>query len=226
MTLKIARPTGSRLVLSKIQQYPAVIGDPWGGGYFAGYISHTANGSPTHALIVAPRATGATGTGYTITTNRAWSPSYATTAGLTSSFNGLANTAAMVAHNISLYPAAQFCVNLAIGGYSDWYLPSLHELEIAYYNLKPDTTANSTAFGANPYSVPRRNLAYSSFNPTRTAYSLFNASEIFATSIHWTSTEYSSVFSWNLSFSNGSQNSASSYKEDVRNVRAFRRIAL
>jgi hypothetical protein len=37
------------------------IGFPMAGGYFAGYISHTANGVPTHALIVAPRATGATG---------------------------------------------------------------------------------------------------------------------------------------------------------------------
>jgi hypothetical protein len=43
------------------QPIPAVIGEPFGGGYFAGYISHTADGNPTHALIVAPRATGATG---------------------------------------------------------------------------------------------------------------------------------------------------------------------
>jgi len=36
-----------KLVLSRIQQYPAVIGEPWGGGYFAGYISHTADGNPS-----------------------------------------------------------------------------------------------------------------------------------------------------------------------------------
>jgi hypothetical protein len=48
------------LRLSRTQLIPAVIGEPWGGGYFAGYISHTADGNPTHALIVAPRsATGA-----------------------------------------------------------------------------------------------------------------------------------------------------------------------
>jgi hypothetical protein len=33
------------------QKFPAVIGEPFGGGFFAGYISHTANGNPTHALI-------------------------------------------------------------------------------------------------------------------------------------------------------------------------------
>ena len=52
-------------IITGTQQYPAVIGEPFGGGYFAGYISHTADGNATHALIVAPRATGATGSGYT-----------------------------------------------------------------------------------------------------------------------------------------------------------------
>jgi hypothetical protein len=33
------------------------IGDAYGGGYFAGYISHTADGVATHRLIVAPAAT-------------------------------------------------------------------------------------------------------------------------------------------------------------------------
>jgi hypothetical protein len=54
------------------QKFPAVIGEPFGGGFFAGYISHTADGNPTHALIVAPRETGATGSGYTLTTNPKW----------------------------------------------------------------------------------------------------------------------------------------------------------
>ena len=202
------------------------IGTPTGGGYFAGYISHTANGIPTHALIVAPRATGATGTGYSITSNRAWSPSYATTAGLGSLFDGAANTAAMAAHNINLYPAAQFCTTLSIGGYTDWYLPSLYELDIAYYNLKPSTTANSTSSGANPYSVPRRDSNNSASVPARTLYSPFNGAESFTENIHWTSSEFSSIFAWNINFANGSRGSTSQYKEDQRAVRAFRRIAL
>ena len=51
-------------LITPTQPIPAVIGEAFGGGYFAGYISHTADGNPTHALIVAPRATGATGTSF------------------------------------------------------------------------------------------------------------------------------------------------------------------
>jgi len=91
-------------------------GDPLEGGYFAGYISHTADGVATHALIVAPAATGATGTGYTLTTNLQWKTSNSTTAGTTSPFDGAANTAAMVTAGIAAHPAANFCVGLSIGG--------------------------------------------------------------------------------------------------------------
>jgi hypothetical protein len=63
-------------IISTKQYIPAIIGEAFGGGYFAGYISHTADGSPTHALIVAPRATGATGENlfesYPQTTNLPW----------------------------------------------------------------------------------------------------------------------------------------------------------
>ena len=48
------------------------IGDSYQGGYYAGSISHTANGVATHALIVAPRASGASGTGYPLTTMYRW----------------------------------------------------------------------------------------------------------------------------------------------------------
>ena len=89
------------LRLSRTQLIPAVIGEPWGGGYFAGYISHTADSNPTHALIVAPRSEGATGTGYTLTTNLQWKTATTTTADTTSLFDGAANTAAMVTAGIA-----------------------------------------------------------------------------------------------------------------------------
>jgi hypothetical protein len=84
------------------QKFPAVIGEPFGGGFFAGYISHTADGNPTHALIVAPRADGATGGGYTLTTNPKWAdetvdvPAHATLIGASSNFDGKANTDLMM----------------------------------------------------------------------------------------------------------------------------------
>jgi hypothetical protein len=56
---------------------------------------------------------------------------------------GLRATVAMVADgNSTVYPAAHFCNDLSIGGYSDWYLPARDELELIYRNLKPVTNNN------------------------------------------------------------------------------------
>jgi hypothetical protein len=122
MTL-LTEPT--RIVLSRTQIIPAVLGEAWGGGYFAGYISHTADGNPTHALIVAPRATGATGSSYPLTTNLQWKTTATTTSGTGSAFDGAVNTAAMVTAGIADHPAAQFLrKNLSIGGFTDWYSAS------------------------------------------------------------------------------------------------------
>ena len=211
--------------ITGIQQYPAVLGEPWGGGYFAGYISHTADGNPTHALIVAPRATGATGTGYTLTTMLQWKTATTTTAGTTSPFDGAVNTAAMVTAGIADHPAAEFCVNLNIGGFTDWYLPSRYELDIAYFNLKPGTTANNTSWGTNIYAVPQRNSNWTAAYPTQTSITAFNTSaEAFVADFHWSSTEASATPGWGLYFSIGLQSSFN--KTFTYRVRAFRRIAL
>ena len=202
------------------------VGTPYGGGYIAGFISHTADGNPTHALIVAPRATGATGTGYTLTTNLAWKTAQTTTAGTTSAFDGAANTAAMVTAGIADHPAANFCKNLSIGGFTDWYLPARYELDIAYFNLKPSTDANSTSFGSNIYSVPRRDINNTADYPAQTALTAFNTTaEAFVADIHWSSSEANATNSWRVNFSNGGQGSGVSKTGNFR-VRAFRRIAL
>jgi hypothetical protein len=226
MTLIIQKPTGAKLVLSKIQQYPAVLGEPWGGGYFAGYISHTQDGNPTHALIVAPRATGATGTSYTLTTNLQWKTATTTTTGASSEFNGRANTDAIVAAGINDHPAAKFCVDLAIGGYTDWYLPARYELDIAYFNLKPSTTQNDTTQGINAYAVPKRVANYSLLYPIQTTLPLFSGgAEAFVAGAHWTSTDVISSIAWSTNLDNASQ--ASGNKSGISSrVRAFRRIAL
>lgn len=219
----------SWLITAK-QYIPAVIGEPFGGGYFAGYISHTANGQPTHALIVAPRATGATGTGYTLTTNLEHKMTNDATTGTDSEYDGAANTASMTS-TLALrdeHPAAKFCDNLTIGGYDDWYLPAKAELEIAYFNLKPDSTANNTSSGVNIYSVPRRAYAYTSANPFITGVSLFaNAgSESFVSLSHWSSSQFTaspSIASL-IVFSTGQL--VNNNKSLAIRVRAFRRIAL
>ena len=202
------------------------IGSAFEGGFFAGLISHTANGVPTHALIVAPRATGATGTGYTLTTNLQWKTSQTTTTGTTSDFDGAANTAAMVTAGIADHPAAQFCVNLTINGFSDWYLPARYELDIAYHNLKPTTTNNSTSWGINPYSVPERTVNRTAGDPGQTSVAAFQSGggEDFVAGGHWSSTEDSATNAWVLSFSNGGQGQSS--KTGTGPVRAFRKLAL
>jgi hypothetical protein len=153
LTVTAVAPTkvGEALVLPNI-------GDAFEGGFYAGLISHTADGVATHALIVAPVATGATGGPYPTTTALQWKTTGSLTSGTSSSFDGAANTAAMVTAGIANHPAAEFCVNLTIGGYTDWYLPARYELDIAYENLKPTTTNNSTAWGINDYSVPKRTV--------------------------------------------------------------------
>ena len=201
-------------------------GDPLGGGYFAGFISHTADGVATHALIVAPRATGATGFSYPLNTNLQWKTSQTSTPNTTSLFDGAANTAALIAAGAAAHPAAQFCNNLNIGGYTDWYLPALFELEIAYFNLKPTINTNATNFGINDYSVPKRTTNYSGGYPTQANIAVFQSGgvEEFAANYHWTSTENSVNSAWSIYFSSGYQNAFS--KTSSLLVRAFRRIPI
>jgi hypothetical protein len=203
------------------------IGDAFEGGFFAGLISHTANSVPTHALIVAPRATGASGTSYTLTTNYRWKTAQTTTTGTTSDFDGAANTAAMVTAGIASHPAAQFCVNLSIGGFTDWYLPARYELDIAYENLKPTTDSNNTSWGINPYSVPERTVNRTAGDPAQTSVSAFQSTgaEPFVAGTHWSSTEDSSTRAWGLFFPLGLQDNLTKTATDIR-VRAFRKLAL
>jgi hypothetical protein len=203
------------------------IGDAYGGGYFAGYISHTANGVATHRLIVAPAATGATGTGYTLTTMLQYKTTTSLTTGTSSVFDGAANTAAMVTAGINDHPAAKFCTELTIGGYSDWYLPARYELDIAYHGLKPTTDLNNTLSGINDYSVPKRTSNRTTTDPAQTSVAAFRStgSERFQASEHWSSsTASTSSTGSSVLFTTGLNNSIS--KTLARRVRAFRREAI
>ena len=199
------------------------IGQSYEGGYFAGYISHTANGVPTHALIVSPRATGQT--------TAVWKTTDTASSGTQSTYDGASNTANMAN---TAHPAAYFCANLSTGGYSDWYMPARDELDIAYFNLKPDTTANSTGVGINNYSVPKRTVNYTSSVPGQTTVPAFQSggSEAFLLSLsgtfygYWSSTEgVNGTFGLYLFFADGipANLSKSSYSYYVR---AFRKVAV
>jgi hypothetical protein len=219
-------PHGLRAAAKAAINLPA-IGSSYGGGFFAGAISHTANGVATHLLIVAPAATGATGTGYTLTTDLQWKIIANLTAGTFNFFDGAANTATMVAAGIALHPAAQFCVGLSIGGYSDWYLPARDELDIAYQNLKPTTTSNNTSAGVNPYSVPARTVTRTAGAPAQTTVAAFQSggAQAFVADLHWSSTQDAGTTrSWRLSFNDGSVVGLN--KATLIRVRAFRKVAV
>lgn len=194
------------------------IGDSYEGGYFAGFISHTANGNATHGLIVAPRASG-----YNGLSTLDWKTSTTSSFGTSSEYDGAANTANMA--NTS-HPAANYCAGLSIGGYSDWYLPARYELEIAYYNLKPTTTSNTTSYGTNNYAVPKRSSNYTSGNPAQTSVAAFQTggAEAFFPDDHWSSTQATSRNARLFSFTNGFV--ASTRKTQDYYVRAFRKFAV
>jgi hypothetical protein len=199
---------------------PTTIGQAFGGGYYAGKISTTADGVATHYLIVAPKASGEN-------SSRTWGV-YGTTTGITSVINGPTNSASLAALGAS-YQAAVFCEGLTIGGYSDWYLPAKNESEVLYYFLKPSTITNNTSSGSNANAVSPEPIStnYTSGSPAQTSAGIgFRIGETNAfaagSANYWVSTEYNSTSAWGQSFSNGE--TYYSYKDSSFYVRAVRRI--
>lgn len=192
----------------------AKIGAAYGGGYFAGQIM---DGGVKYNLIVAPAATGQNSSGLL------WATAFSTT-GATSVSNGPSNTNLL---NSAGFPAAYWCKQLSIGGYTDWYLPAKNELEVLYYYLKPDSTANYTLSGSNANAVAPEPVStnYSAGSPTTTTVVAFQGagSEAFSVAYYWSSTEYSSSNAWYQQFGDGSQYAVP--KNGASYVRAVRRIA-
>lgn len=149
-------------------------GMPFGGGYYAG--ANIIDDGVEYALIVAPKALGGEKIDLPIL---APNSSHVALMSSLSETNGLQNTQRMLANGILSAPAAYFCASLTIGGYTDWYLPSSLELEIAYRYLKPNTTFNnvfgtSNLAGKNPASVPVGER-YTQRVPTQTTSALFRS---------------------------------------------------
>jgi hypothetical protein len=193
---------------------PSVIGEAYGGGYYAGQIG--VGGVATHYIIVGPVASAQS--------SLQWKTSATSTAGTASDIDGPANSTAM---NNSSHPAAQFCEGLTVGGQTDWYMPAKNELEVCYFNLKPTTSGNDTSSGINPNAVPARasNYTNSPQVPAQTSASVFQSgnSEAFSASSYWSSTESGATTAWRQNFDGGAQLSAGG-KTYSQNVRAIRRI--
>jgi hypothetical protein len=206
------------------------IGSALGGGYYAGQISTSANGVATHALIVAPFASG-----------HSFSKKYknvnSAVTGADSMFNGAQNTADMVSTgDATVYPAAWFCDQLVIGGYSDWYMPSRYEMGCIYYHMKPYAsypnwgTSQGTTNGTNPYSVPTRTTGYGYYDPSITTASAFiepTGTEYWYRSGYWSSTDDSTntLKAWYVGFGDGEETNIEN-KNIALYVRGIRKIAL
>jgi hypothetical protein len=192
-----------------------VIGQAFGGGFFAGQISTAGNSIADYNLVVGPVASAQN-------SSKQWKTS-STGGDPTSVIDGPANSATM---NSATYPAAQFCEAVTAGGFTDWYMPAKNELEVCYYNLKPTTTSNSTSWGINLNAVPARASNYTSGNPAQTSASAFQfgGAEEFYYVEHWSSTQDVATRGWTNNFNQGYQGSYG--KTLSYRVRAIRRVAV
>lgn len=192
-------------------------GQSYGGGFYGGKISTNQNGIATHNLVVAPKSSGQSN-------SVKWATSYGTTTA-TSVIDGATNSNTL---NSATYPAAKFCNDLVVGGYSDWYLPATKELDVCYFKLKP-TTASNTSYndsGINSYAVPKRSTAYSSSVPAQTSATDFQSggAEAFDASQYWSSTQAGSMHAEYIKFSDGLNYAI--YKDNNYKARAIRKVAI
>lgn len=208
-------PSASSAASNSVTPLPA-IGDAFGGGFFAGQISTAGNSIADYNLVVGPVASAES-------SSKQWKTSNTSTAGTSSVIDGPANSTAM---NDATHPAAQFCEAVTTGGFSDWYMPAVNELEVCYFNLKPSTTANTTGAGTNANAVPARASNYTTGTPAQTSATDFKdtGAEDFATGGYWTSTEGSSAYGKIKFFGAGGQTNAP--KNNPYSVRAIRRVAV
>jgi hypothetical protein len=211
-------PSAASNSVTTAEAPPTVIGQAFGGGYYAGQIG--VSSVATHYIVVGPVASA-----QNLTVQ--WKTSNTSTAGTNSDIDGPANSTAM---NNASHPAAQFCEGLTVGGFTDWYMPAKNELEVCYYNLKPSTESNQTSSGINPNAVPARASNYTSGTPSQTSAATFRTGQseaFFAEGADWwCSTQGSAYFAWNQKFGSGGQYNGNNYKTGSNKVRAIRRVAV
>ena len=192
--------TGTSQLLSvPYALYAANAGTATGGGNFTHYIGEKYGGGVIfhlwkdnagveHGLIVALTDQ---------STSRAWSNVTSAAIGTSaqSSWDGLSNSNSIVGQAGHTSSAAKLCLDLVSGGQSDWYLPSIQELNMLWNNYYTVTRALSQISGATQLS----NSAY------------------------WSSSEYDDFNAWGFFFIYyGYTSSYGKYNTYcVRAVRAF-----
>ena len=189
--------TGTSQLLSvPYALYAANAGTATGGGNFTHYIGEEYGGGVIfhlwkdnagveHGLIVALTDQ---------STSQAWSNVTSAVIGTSaqSSWDGLSNSNSIVGQAGHTSSAAKLCLDLVSGGQSDWYLPSIQELNMLWNNYYTVTRALSQISGATQLS----------------------------NSVYWSSSESSSNTAWNVSFYYG--NTYANNKDATNCVRAVR----
>lgn len=171
-----------------------------------------------YRVIVAPKSSGES-TSITLRDSNTALPSetYTLTEGL------LATLGMVNAGNSTTYPAAHFCNNLNINGYTDWFIPARDQLELIWRNLKPGADSNytgndrstsstrdyknlgsigdtATGHGTNKNSSPQ-GTTYTSSVPSQTSVSIFQSGGAEALAYgpstrYWSCTESESAIAW------------------------------
>ncbi len=132
-----------------------------------------------------------------LSTGAAWGLNGTDVPNCESSWNGADNTAAIMAAGVEVGSAAQLCDAYEAGGFTDWYLPAVDELNLMYnakYNLNQSL---SQITGGAPFDLNPDNIFY------------------------WSSSEYDSYTAWQFYFSTGASFSGKANYLHVRAVRAF-----
>jgi hypothetical protein len=201
---------------------PSVIGEAFGGGYYAGQIG--VNSVATHYLIVGPLSSA-------YNASKQWKNAATTIAGANSVIDGPQNTADMVSDgSATVYPAAHFCNNLTIGGYTDWYLPARMRCRFAITISNPHKRQH-WLMGINPNAVPARTGYYTAGNPGQTSAAIFQTggSEAYVplpypNGFYWSSTQ--SAFDRSLCFTINYGGYYGFQKTGNYSLRAIRRVAV
>jgi len=167
------------------------IGDPFGGGFFAGIIDTTVGNiiaaddyqtGARYALIVSPKdyegGRGSSPASGLITGDLKWdAQDRAGQSGSFTRWDGLSSTNSILAKSDTDYEVFEFIRDLRTeypvpsDGGSDWYLPAMDELELLYRNLKPVTANNSTFSSTRTFPGTAQDSGYNpSSDPTASAY--------------------------------------------------------